>query len=136
MSTQFDCPSVSWSLAQCFFHTQLQAILIHILSVSRNDCLFAISVLRTSVAFLSATMFKLDMLTRGVQTTIFFLKVSPIEDFYERIDLVLVPNDLDQSFLRDFGPKFGLFLAISGGQSAQNAKIRSLLLLNLKNFVY
>ena len=45
-------------------------------------------------------------------------KVSPIEDFYERINLVLVPGHLDLSFLRDFGPKFGLFLAISGGKSA------------------
>ena len=47
--------------------------------------------------------------------------------------MVLVPGHLDLSFLRDFGQKFGLFLAISGGYSAPNAKIRSLLLLNLKS---
>ena len=60
---------------------------------------------------------------RGVLTAFF---VSPIGSFYERSNLVLVLGHLDKSFLRNFGPKLGLFLAISGGYSAQNAKIRSL----------
>jgi len=47
-------------------------------------------------------------------TTFFLLKVSPIEAFHKGIYLALVPGHLDKSFLRDFGPNFGLFLAISG----------------------
>ena len=49
---------------------------------------------------------------RGAHTTTFLLKVSPIVAFYERINLALVLSLYDWSFLRDFGPKFGLFLAI------------------------
>ena len=55
-----------------------------------------------------------DCDNRGAHTATFLLKVSQIVAFYERINLVLVPGHLDYSFLSDFGPKFGLFLAISG----------------------
>ena len=63
----------------------------------------------------------MDVNTRGVQTTIFrkttnfFVKVSPIEAFYEIINSVLVSSRLDLSFLCYFGPKCGIFFTISSG---------------------
>jgi len=51
---------------------------------------------------------------RGAHATTFLLKVSPIVASHRGIYLALVPGHLDKSLLPNFGPNFGLFLAISG----------------------